>query len=139
MQNTSHLVLSDYQRAILNEMGISSWQLANEERNQSQVDNQADNTVVAATEVVPKVDALAKLKQLKVQTQTKETTGSILVTCSQSDTKLQIFTDVLTALGLEAKQLKHVSIDQLNHYSGYPLSWALGDKVRMQNKQLITL
>lgn len=138
MQNTSHLVLSDYQRAILNEMGISSWQLANEERNQSQVDNQADNTVVAATEVVPKVDALAKLKQLKVQTQTKETTGSILVTCSQSDTKLQIFTDVLTALGLEAKQLKHVSIDQLNHYSGYPLSWALGDKVSMQNKQLVT-
>jgi len=138
MENTSHIVLSDYQRAILNEMGISSWHLASEEHNHAKVDIVKNHTGEASSEVVLKVDALEKLKQLKVQTQTNEITDSVLVSCSQSDSNLQIFSDVLTALGLETKQIKHVSIDQLSQYSDYPLSWVIGDKVSLMNKQLIT-
>jgi DNA polymerase III psi subunit len=138
MENTSHLALSDYQRAILNEMGISSWLVSSEEQNQAKTDNQINDTVDSSSEIVPKVDALAKLKQLKVQTQTNKITDSVLVTCSQSDTRLNVFTDVLIALGLESKELKLVSIDQLSHYVDYPLSWTQGDEVSFQNKQLIT-
>jgi DNA polymerase III psi subunit len=138
MENTSHLVLSDYQRAILNELGIFSWQLATEEQTQAKVDNQAHEVVRTSSEVISKEDALAKLKQLKVQTQTTEVTDSVLVTFSPTDTKFLIFTDVLIAIGLEAKPQKHISTDQLNHYSGYPLSWAQGQKVSMNRNQLIT-
>jgi hypothetical protein len=70
MEKSSYLALSDYQHAILNEMGISSWQLASEEKTQVKVDNQPPDVVTSSFEVTSKEDALAKLKQLKVQTQT---------------------------------------------------------------------
>jgi DNA polymerase III psi subunit len=138
MNMTSHLVLSDYQRAILNEMGISSWQLASEEATQVKVVNQPLENVNTSSDVISKTDALAKLKQLKLQTQRFESTDSILMTFSASDIQFQIFTDILIALGLEAKSQKHISAEQLNHYSGYPLSWTQGEKVSMNSKQLIT-
>lgn len=138
MENTSHLVLSDYQRAILNEMGISSWQLASEVATQVKVVNQPLENVTTSSDVISKTDALAKLKQLKLQTQKIESTDSILMTFSKSDIQFQIFTDILIALGLEAKPQKHISTEQLNHYSDYPLSWTQGEKVSMNSKQLIT-
>ena len=142
MENNSRLVLSDYQRAILNEMGISSWQLASEQQTPEKVENQIHGSVAPLSKVTSKViskeDALAKLKQLKVQTQTSVTTDSVLVTLSSSDINFEIFTDVLIALGLETKQQKHISTDQLSHFSGFPLSWTQGEKVSLNHKQLIT-
>ena len=138
MENTSHLVLSDYQRAILNEMGISSWQLANEEQTQVALDNQTHEIAATSPDVKSTEDALAKLKQLKVQTQTRESTDSVLLTFLPSDTKFQIFTDVLIALNLEARQQKHISREQLSQYSDYPLSWTQGEKVSLNDKQLTT-
>ena len=52
MENTPHLVLSDYQRAILNEMGVSSWQLANAEQTQAKAEKQVVEAVAAPSEVV---------------------------------------------------------------------------------------
>ena len=138
MENSSHLLLSEYQRAILNEMGISSWQLADKEKNQVKTDNQIPDTVATSSAVISKDDALAKLKQLKVQTQTCEATDSVLLTFSPNDCNFQIFTDVLIALGIDANRQKHISSDQLSHYSGYPLSWSQGKKVSLNHKQLIT-
>lgn len=138
MENTSHLVLSDYQRAILHEMGISSWQLADEKQTQDKVESQPNQDVTASPDITSKDDALAKLKQLKAQTQTIETTDSVLVTFSQSDTKFQIFTDVLMALNLETKQQKYISTEQQSQYSDYPLSWTQGEKVSLNDKQLTT-
>ena len=140
MENNSHLVLSDYQRAILNEMGISSWQLANAQQTPEKVENQIHGSVAPSSKVTSKViskeDALAKLKQLKVQTQTSVTTDSVLVTLSPSDVNFEIFTDVLIALGLETKQQKYISSDQLSHFSEFPLSWTQGEKVSLNHKQL---
>lgn len=138
MENISHLLLSDYQRAILNEMGISSWQLADQDKTKNQVENQTREVAAVPSEVISKEDALAKLKQLKVKTQTTELTHFVLVTFSLKDTQCQIFTDILMALGLEAKQQKHISTEQLDHYSGYPLSWTQGEKVSFKRNQLIT-
>jgi DNA polymerase III psi subunit len=138
MQKTSPLLLSDYQRAILNEMGISSWKLKGEEQTQAKVETQPTETVATSSNVIPKEDALARLKQLKVEPQKSEVTNSILVTFSPNDIKFQIFTDVLIALDLDAKQQKHISTNQLSHYSGYPLSWTQGEKVSLNHKQLIT-
>jgi DNA polymerase III psi subunit len=138
MENTSHLVLSDYHRAILNEMGISSWQLVGEEQSQVKVENQSHKMVAIPSKVKSKEQALARLKQLKVQTQTSEVTDSVLVTFSKSDTNLQMFTDVLIALGLENKQQKHISTNELNYYSSYPLYWTQGEKINLKHQQLIT-
>jgi DNA polymerase III psi subunit len=139
MEKTTHIELSDYQRAILNEMGVSSWRLADGEPTTSKVENSNFEVVAPTSQAsVSKEDALTKLKQLKVQTQATEVTDSVLVTFSQNDTSLQIFADVLIALGLEAKQQKHISSEQLNHFSGYPLSWTQGEKVSMRDNQLTT-
>jgi DNA polymerase III psi subunit len=136
MEIISHLLLSDYQRAILCEMGISSWQLVDDEKTQIKDENLTDEVVTTLSEITSKEDALTKLKQLK--THTIKSTDSVLVTFSQNDSKLQIFSDVLISLGLEAHQPKYISIDQLAHYSDYPLSWTQGEKVSLNNKQLIT-
>jgi DNA polymerase III psi subunit len=139
MENTSHLVLSEYQRAILNEMGICSWQLVTEQQTPVKDEIQTFETITTPSKVVTKVDALAKLKQLKTQSQKNEVPDTVLISSPQSDSKLQIFTDVLMALELDDKQQKHISTDQLDHYSDYALSWRLGDKISFeQDKQLIT-
>lgn len=141
METTSHLVLSEYQRAILNEMGITSWKLADTNLDHSQDDNQKNDVIESTTEVVSRSDALVKLKQLKAQTQKNQSTEStdcVLVTCSKSDTKRQIFADVLLALGLESKEIKYIATEQLSDFSDYPLSWNLAEKVSFENNQLIT-
>ena len=138
MENNSHLVLSDYQRAILNEMGITSWQLVNEQQTQEKVENKAHKVLVTVSEVTSTENALAKLKQLKTQTQKPEITDSILVTLSTKDVQLQVFTDVLIALGLETKPQKYISTEQLSCYSDYPLSWAQGEKVSFDDRKLTT-
>ena len=142
MENNSHLMLSDYQCAILNEMGISLWQIANEQQKPSKADNQTHVSEAtfpkASSKVVSKVEALDKLKQLKAQTQTDVITDSILVALLPSEADFRIFNDVLIALSLETKQQQHISIEQLTQFSGYPLSWAQGDKVSLNHKQLIT-
>jgi DNA polymerase III psi subunit len=137
MENTFYLVLSPYQRAILNEMGISSWHLSGQ-KTQEKVEKQASKTAATSSQVISKDDALAKLKQLKMQTQTSVSTDSVLVNLSKSDSKSQIFTDVLVALGLDHKQLIHIPTNKLSHYSDYPLSWTQGEKISFNNKQLIT-
>ena len=136
MENISQLVLSHYQRAILNEMGISSWKLVDEEQTQTRVKCQSNLAAITSSEVTSKEDALSKLKQLK--TQITETTDSVLITFPQIDTKLQIFSDVLISLGLETKQQKYISTEQLTQYSDYPLSWVQGEKASLSHKQLIT-
>jgi DNA polymerase III psi subunit len=138
MENNPHLALSDYQRAILNEMGISLWQLVGEAQNQIKTDAQTSKVVTYSSDVIPKEDALAKLKQLKAQAQKSEVTDSVLLTFIPRDTKVQIFIDVLIALDLETKPQKHILIEQLSHYSGYPLCWIQGEKVSFNHKQLIT-
>ena len=138
MEKSSYLALSDYQYAILNEMGISSWQLASEEKTQVKADNQPPDVMTSSSVVISKDDALAKLKQLKAQTRTSEAIDAVLVTFPPSETKFQVFTDVLIALDLEAKPQKHISNEQLSHYSAYPLSWAQGEKVSFKQKKLIT-
>ncbi|MBL4631059.1 MAG: DNA polymerase III subunit psi [Paraglaciecola sp.] len=146
MENTPRLVLSDYQAAILNEMGISSWQLVEEQ--QSQLKNEIPSpdpdpnlrleAVATSSEVISKEDALVKLSQLKVTTHTSEATDSVLVSFLPTDTKSYIFTDVLIALGLDAKSQKHISADKLDDYRDYPLSWTQGEKVSFTHKQLMT-
>jgi DNA polymerase III psi subunit len=132
MENITQLVLSHYQRAILNEMGVSSWKLVDVEQTHVKVKNQS-YAATTSSEVTSKADALVKLKQFKTQT-----TDSVLLTFPQTDTKSQIFSDVLISLGLETKQQKYIPTEQLAQYSNYPLSWTQGEKVSLSHKQLIT-
>lgn len=137
MEHTSHLELSDYQRAVLTEMGISVWSLANAEQ-QSQSGMPSWGDVSVSPDAVSKKDALAKLQELKAQNQATETTDAVLVTFSQAETKLQPFSDVLVALELDTQPLKYISPDQIAQYSSYPLSWSTGLEVSIDGSQLIT-
>lgn len=138
MQNIPHLVLSDYQKAILTEMGISAWQLADDGDVQAKVDSSPLESVTTSSQTTSKEDALAKLKHLKEQTQISDSTDSVLVTFSSSEIELQIFTDILIALELDTQSQKIISISDLSRYVDYPLCWIQGEKICLEQKQLIT-
>lgn len=138
MEKNSHFVLCDFQRAILNEMGVSSWRLADKQTPKVDVENKPQKDVVTSSVVKSKENALANLEKLKVQTRPVEKTDSVLVTFPQSEEMRQIICDVLLAIGLGTKPLKHISSDQLSQYSGYPLCWTQGKTISFYNKQLIT-
>ena len=139
MENTPQYVLSDYQRAILNEMGISSWKLVGNEATQSKVEDVLLAVATVTSKITSKETALAKLKQLKAQTSsTIDISDLVLVTFLHKDTELKIFSDVLLSIGLEAKQQKYIPTEQLGQYSDYALIWTQGEKVSLKNKQLIT-
>jgi DNA polymerase III psi subunit len=138
MEDNSYFVLSNYQRAMLNEMGISSWQVVNEQQPPSKIENKTHRDTASSSKMTSKVDALDKLKQLKAQTQTTVVTDSVLVALSPSNANFQVFTDVLIALGLETKQQKYISTDQLNQFSKYPLVWIEGETINFNHKQLTT-
>jgi DNA polymerase III psi subunit len=131
-------MLSNYQRAMLSEMGISCWQVVNDQQPLSEIENKTHKDIASSSKMTSKVDALDKLKQLKAQTQTTIATDLVLVALSPSHANFQIFTDVLIALGLETKQQQYISTDQLNQFSKYPLVWIEGKTINFNHKQLIT-
>lgn len=138
MEKISHLELSDYQRAVLTEIGVSCWQLLDPETNQKQEKSHPTETVAPDSQVISKQNALAKLQQLKTEKPAPEPTDAVLVTFSKNDTQLAIFNDVLIALGADIHQQKYISSEQLVTYSGSPLCWTQGDKVTLANKTLTT-
>ncbi|WP_299072543.1 DNA polymerase III subunit psi [uncultured Paraglaciecola sp.] len=138
MENKSQFVISDYQQAILHEMGISSWQLVNEQQSAVNTEGLSPKHDGKPSETSSTEDALAKLKQLKVKTQKSESTNSLLVTFSPEDSKEPMFSDVLIALGLDTKQLIYISNEQISQYSDYPLCWSQGENIRFHQSNLTT-
>ena len=136
MEKVSIDVLSEYQQAILTEMGISAWQLLTTKSSSS---NSEDAELAKQTpELASKEDALTKLQQLREQTQPLQSTTSVLVTLPREDTEQSIFNDLLIALDVEFEQVKLISTEQLGHYTDFPLSWVLGEKTSLDNNRLVT-
>ena len=136
MEKVSIDILSEYQQAILTEMGISAWELLSPES--STTSNNNTKQVAQTSDTPSSEDALAKLQQLREQTQPLQSTTSVLVTLPKEDTEQSIFNDLLIALDVEFEQVKLISTEQLSHYTDFPLSWVLGEKTSLDNNKLVT-
>lgn len=149
MENNSDLVLTDYQRAVLTEMGVSYWQLADasEQSNKQSGLAQAkqpddgvstNSTPLVDSQLFPQEQALARLKALKEGSNSVQSTDEVLLIWPEGNSVQSVFNDVLMALELETKSQKHISISQLERYVDYPLAWKQGDAISLSNNQLTT-
>ena len=148
MLNNSSVQLTDYQRAILTEVGVTYWQFRNPNKVMVEAERLADNQTaqlsIHAPEDVSKApvkspqDALLALQQLKEDVLTLESTDKVLLAFAPQEIKSELVSDVLMALGLEDKAYKNVSAEQLAQFKDYPLSWQQGDKLTLNDNQLCT-
>jgi DNA polymerase III psi subunit len=138
MKNSNSLVLSDYQRAILTEMGISSWQTQNEPNQATMPSLKTSDRPNGDAKSISKEKSLDRLNQLKTQPKPKEVTSAVLLAFLQSDINHPIVADILVALELDEKQKIHITDEQLDVYAGYPLCWVQSKNISLNGNQLTT-
>ncbi|WP_158968500.1 hypothetical protein [Paraglaciecola sp. L3A3] len=147
MQTSPTFQLSDYQRAILNEMETSCWVLLNEQKSDSKVELKtappvaSDNPISVSmpSSPVSKDSALAKLAALKQVTQeltSAKSTDKVILAITN---ELPNFSkDILLALELEAREQIPVTTEQVSDYVDYPLAWKQAESISLIENLLST-
>lgn len=87
---------------------------------------------------ISKVDALAKLQELKSSGSQLKETAAVLTTFSKDEISSQLFNDVLLALEMTIDKLQYIAPSQLSDYKGYPLALIKGEQVSFEKLQLVT-
>lgn len=146
MQQSSNVHLSDYQRAVLNEMGVSCWQKIDQQKispesvvgisPQPKVEEQ---TLKVASQKTSSENALARLAALKkpiAEVKTAQKIDSVLFALTNEHPLF--LKDVLLAIGLEKIEQISISAEQIPDYSDYPLAWKQADEISVNEKILST-
>lgn len=153
MQESSKLHLTNYQLAVLTEMGVSSWQLLGQQQTVEQksmgLSSQNDNSQIeqpmkVAEQVVSKDTALARLAAMKtpiekpitVPAKTIQKTDNVLLAVNNELPLLMH--DVLLALDLEHVEQVLIDATQVPDYAEYPLAWKQAEQVHVEGKVLST-
>lgn len=149
MLNITALTLSDYQRAILAELGVTHWQSRDpngsatlkDQITASEPDQQpmTSDKLETNTQVKSPKDALVTLKQLKDKVLAVESTDNVLLALPERDISSVIVSDILMAMGFENKVQKRIAVQQLAEYKDYPLSWQQGAHLALNDNQLTTV
>jgi hypothetical protein len=142
--NSAEKQLSKYQRAVLNELGISCWK--------KQTDSHAGEGYAATDpirqetaslhkprpETASKEVALNKLQQLKMQQSSVSYAGKILCTFTPSLDYSTLVQDVMYALELSDLPVITLTQVELLLAKDYALVWQYGDTLSFSSKQLTT-
>ncbi|WP_289032123.1 hypothetical protein [uncultured Paraglaciecola sp.] len=140
MTSSSQPSISPYQNAILTEIEISNWALSVSNKTEAPTVNEPKELEPLTSELkssISKVDALAKLKQLKSSSSQLKETTAVLTTFSQNETSSPLFIDVLRALEITIDKVQHIESGQQNEFRGYPIALLKGEEVSFKNKQLL--
>ena len=138
--NSASEQLSDYQRGVLNELGIVCWK------------KQADNTKAGSQKqtnislppakplvnATSKEAALNKLQQLKTEQATVSYAGKVICSFAATANLLPLMQDIMQALGLNDYSVVTLSKTELVQAKDYALRWQFGDKIELSAKQLTT-
>jgi hypothetical protein len=140
--NSATNQLSDYQRGVLNELGILCW------KKQIISDDGAliDATVPLAQSslVKPQADvtnkdvALNRLQQLKTEQVSVSYTGKVLCSFTSSAELTGLMRDIIGALEFADKPVVSLTKAELAQAKDYAFIWQNGDELELSNKQLIT-
>ncbi|MCF2946898.1 DNA polymerase III subunit psi [Paraglaciecola aquimarina] len=157
MIETPKFNLSNYQRAMLTEMGISCWQLfEHKEAVELTADLSETKQAIKLQEIKQRVSqdsALAKLAALK--SSNTRTTGPNsntqvdvpLVTKKQATDQILLamkhgssvwLQDVLLAMGLYGAEQTSIEATQIVEYFDFALAWKQGEKIKLEGRVLTT-
>ena len=140
--NSAKNQLSDYQRGILNQLGISCWK-----KQTIDVDGVLSNTTTAKSHVstikpqsaiANKDVALNRLQQLKTEQVSVSYTGKVLCSFTPSTELTGLMRDIIGALEFADKPVVSLTKAELAQAKDYAFIWQNGDELELSNKQLIT-
>ncbi|WP_340680416.1 DNA polymerase III subunit psi [Paraglaciecola sp.] len=140
--NTTTQELSDYQRAVLNELGILCWKKQANASESEQYEAVAKHHTSALHKPLPetasKESALNKLQQLKSPQPSVSYAGKVLCTFTPSAEFSALMQDVMFALELSDYPLISLTKTELAQAKDYVLVWQCGDEVEISASQLTT-
>ena len=134
--NTAPTTLSDYQRGVLNELGISCWRLQGNTATEQQAFKPAKPAVETA--VSSQQNALNRLQQLKSSGQNVNYARHIVCSFSPTTDEAELFKDILLALGLDAHPVASLTGEDIARLDDYVCRWDIADKAQVTSKGLLT-
>jgi DNA polymerase III psi subunit len=140
-------MLSDYQRAVLTELGVMCWQSQHKAPTNTNVSSeQAKRTSshdgTQGTEVdkaAIKSNALEKLSQLKQKQESVSYSGQIICLFDVAEPLPTVVLDILTAMALENMPKLQLTSEQVKQAKEYALCWLIADEtLSLTANKLIT-
>lgn len=138
-------MLSDYQRAVLSELGIVAWQSQHAADpaglvKQTSATLSNDNVKLGTSDKISEQsNALAKLTQLKQSKQAVSYAGQIICSFELNEPLPSLARDILQALGVEKLPIQHLDNEQLRSAKDYALLWSVADyTVEFSENTLLT-
>ena len=128
--------MSDYQRGILNELGISCWRLQSSSATEHQATKQAKPTVETA--VSSQQNALNRLQQLKSSGLNVDYAQHIVCSFSPTTDEAALFKDILLTLGLDGHPVASLTREDITRLDDYVCRWDIADKAQVASKRLVT-
>lgn len=134
--NTAAQTLSDYQRGILNELGINCWRLQDSTATVHQTTVHAKPTVEPA--VSSQHNALNRLQQLKSVTSNVSYAKHIVCSFSPATDEQALFKDILLALGLDGYPIASLAGEDIAKVGDCVCRWDIADHAEFSDKRLLT-
>lgn len=129
-------MLSDYQRAVLTELGVMCWQSQQQAATDLNVSSEqakrtSSHDVTHATEIhkaAVQSKALEKLSQLKQKQESVSYTGQVICLFDLAQPLPILVLDILTAMGLESTPKLQLTSEQVKQAKEYALCWSITDE-----------
>jgi hypothetical protein len=128
-------MLSDYQRAVLTELGVMCWQ-SQQAATDLKVSGELAKTMSSHDEhqgteshkAAVQSKALEKISQLKQKQESVSYTGQIICLFAVTEPLPNLVLDILTAMGLENMPKLQLTSEQVKQAKDYALCWSMGDE-----------
>lgn len=140
--NSAENQLSDYQRGVLNELGILCWKKQTIADDAALIDVTAplaqSSSVKPQVDIVNKDVALNRLQQLKTAQTYVSYTGKILCSFTPSAELTDLMQDIMHSLELADYPVVNLTKAELAQAKDYAFIWQNGDEIELSNKILIS-
>lgn len=129
-------MLSDYQRAVLTELGVMCWQSQQQAATDLNVSSEqakrtSSHDVPHMTEILKAAvqsKALENLSQLKQKQESVSYTGQVICLFDLAEPIPNLMLDILTTMGLESMPKLQLTTEQVKQAKDYVLCWSISDK-----------
>lgn len=145
MNAKTHNTLSSYQRAVLSELGIATWQpqsaeiLNTENPAQSVASNIEPPKTVENKKPSPIPDAIKRFKSKPdAAPARKSVPNSVLLGFNLASVPNALVKDVLLSLGLPTEGPEVISKANSAEYSDYLFAWEIDEKIALKGRLLTT-
>jgi DNA polymerase III psi subunit len=140
MNPVSSPSLSEYQKAILQELGISHWQLLAKDPATQHIKGAATTMIsVVAEDKIAELAVAVEGLQSQANPATIIHKNAVLLTFEQGPNEPQMMNDILQSLGLDSNQRQYISSNELTDMAGYAVVWAHSQSHSYDGRALTTV